>query len=78
MKKKENLWQLLKRLDEEASAYNSYLTHANHYFDKTEKAAKKVLATHEEDLRKIIREVRKAIKPFLKKKKTEKNNTGNK
>jgi len=72
MKKKENLWQLLKRLDEQASEYNSYLTEANQYFDKTEKAAKKVLKRHEEDLHKIIREVRKALKPFLNKKKTKK------
>lgn len=73
MRKKENLWQLLKRLDEQASEYNSYLTEANHYFDKTEKAAKKILGRHQEDLHKIIREVRRALKPFLKEKKPNKN-----
>lgn len=66
MKKKENLWQLLKRLDEEASAYNSYLTEANRYFDNTSKVTRKLLIKHEEDLHKIISKVKKALKPFLK------------
>ena len=70
MKKKENLWQLLQRLDEEASAYNSYLTEANRYFDNTSKAARKILRKHEEDLHKIIGEVKKAIKPILKNEKS--------
>jgi hypothetical protein len=73
MKKKENLWQLLKGLDEEASAYNSYLTEANRYFDTTSKTARKILKQHEEDLHKIIREVKKTIKPLLKNNKPKKN-----
>ena len=74
MKKKENLWQLLKRLDEEASAYNTYLTEANRYFDNTAKAAKKVLKRHEDDLHKIIRQLRKSLKPLMTKTKDEKKN----
>ena len=33
MKKKESLWELLKRLDEEAGQFNFHLHEANRYFD---------------------------------------------
>lgn len=71
MRKKENLWQLLTRLDEEASEYNTYLTEANRYFDTTSKVTKKILLKHEQDLHNIIRDVKKALKPFIKKSKKE-------
>jgi hypothetical protein len=68
VKKKENLWQLLKRLDEEAGEFNMALSEANRYFDSTEKKTKKLLQKHEKDLHKTIGKVRTALKNFMKKK----------
>ena len=67
-KKKETLWELLKRLDEEAGQFNFHLSEANRYFDTTASKTKEVLQKHEADLHKIIKKVRKAIKPLIKKK----------
>ena len=66
MKKKENLWELLQRLDEEAGQYNFHLHEANRYFDNTALATKKVLEKHEKELHKLIGKVQKAIKTFQK------------
>lgn len=66
-KKKENLWELLKRLDEEAAQFNEHLHHANRYFDSAAFHTKKLLEKHEHDLHKTIGKVRKAIKVFKKK-----------
>ena len=66
MKKKENLWQLLKRLDEEAAQFNTSLHQANHYFDSAASATTKVLQEHEKELHKLIGKVKKAIKSFVK------------
>ncbi len=75
MKKKENLWQLLQRLDEEAGQFNFHLYEANRYFDSTASATKKILEKHERNLHKLIGEVQKSIKLFLKEnKKNIKNN----
>ncbi len=68
MKKKENLWELLKRLDEEAGQYNFHLNEANRYFDNTALATKKLLEKHEKRLHKLIGKVQKSIKAFQKKK----------
>lgn len=67
MKKKETLWDLLKRLDEEAGQFNFQLSEANRYFDSTEKKTKTILQKHEKDLHKTIAKVRKAIKAYIKK-----------
>jgi len=64
MKKKENLWELLQRLDEEAGQYNFHLHEANRYFDNTALATKKILEKHEKRLHKLISEVQKALKTF--------------
>ena len=64
MKKKENLWQLLKRLDEEAGQFNMAISEANRYFDHTEKKTKKLLQQHERDLHKTISKVKSALKIF--------------
>ena len=64
MKKKENLWELLQRLDEEAGQYNFHLYEANRYFDNTAKATQKVLEKHEKRLHKLIVKVQKAIRSF--------------
>ena len=66
MKKKENLWQLLQRLDEEAGQFNFHLYEANRYFDSTASATKKILEKHEKKLHKLIGEVQKSIKLFRK------------
>ena len=47
MKKKENLWELLQRLDEEAGQFNFHLHEANRYFDNTAIATKNILEKHE-------------------------------
>jgi hypothetical protein len=65
-KKKENLWELLKRLDEEAAQYNQHLHHLNHYFDSAAFHTKRLMDKHERDLHKTIGKVRKAIKSFTK------------
>ncbi len=67
-KKKENIWELLKRLDEEAGYFNAHLSRANHYFDTTAGKTKELWSKHEQDLQKIVRKLKKAMKPFLKKK----------
>jgi hypothetical protein len=69
MKKKENLWELLQRLDEEAGQFNFHLNEANRYFDNTALATKKILDKHEKRLHKLIVEVQKALKTFSKQKK---------
>ena len=66
MKKKENLWELLQRLDEEAGQYNFHLHEANRYFDNTALATKKILEKHEKRLHKLIGKVQKAIKSYSK------------
>jgi hypothetical protein len=66
MKKKENLWELLQRLDEEAGQFNFHLYEANRYFDSTASATKKILEKHEKRLHKLIGEVQKSIKTFRK------------
>lgn len=66
MKKKENLWELLQRLDEEAGQFNFHLNEANRYFDNTALATKKILAKHEKRLHKLIGEVQKSLKAFQK------------
>ena len=72
MKKKETLWELLKRLDEQAGQYNAYLHEANCYFDNSAMSTKKILNDHEKDLHKLISKVRKALRSFTKQKKNNK------
>jgi len=66
MKKKENLWELLQRLDEEAGQFNFHLHEANRYFDNTALATQKILAKHEKNLHKLIAKVKKALRSFEK------------
>jgi len=72
MKKKENLWQLLQRLDEEAGQFNAYLAEANRYFDKAAKETKILLDRQEKQLHATINQVQRALKIFNKKKSTTK------
>ena len=64
MKKKENLWELLQRLDEEAGQFNFHLNEANRYFDNTAIATKKILEKHEKRLHKLIIKVQKSLRSF--------------
>ena len=67
MKKKENLWQLLQRLDEEAGQFNAYLAEANRYFDTAAKETKTLLDRQEKRLHTTINKVQRALKVFNKK-----------
>jgi hypothetical protein len=72
MKKKETLWELLKRLDEEAGQFNVHLSEANRYFDKTAMTTKKVLEDHEKELHKLIVQVKRSLRDFMKENKEKK------
>ena len=69
MKKEENLWELLQRLDEAAGQFNFNLNEANRYFDNTALATKEVLEKHEKRLHTLIGKVQKALKASQKEKK---------
>ncbi|HMK26889.1 MAG TPA: hypothetical protein VK483_12740 [Chitinophagaceae bacterium] len=71
-KKKETLWQLLKRLDHEAGQFNFHLNEANRYFDSAANATSKLLKKQEEDLHELIRKIRKPLRSLLRKKKKNK------
>ncbi|MBC7948588.1 MAG: hypothetical protein H7Y42_11945 [Chitinophagaceae bacterium] len=66
MKQKENLWELLQRLDEQAGDFNVHLSEANRYFDTAAKETKKILEQQEKELHSTIAKVRRALKRFTK------------
>jgi len=66
MKKKETLWELLKRLDEQAGQFSGHLNKANNYFDRTATATQKALDKHEKDLHALIVKVRRSLRSFMK------------
>jgi len=66
MKKKENLWQLLKRLDEQAGQFNFHLAEANRYFDIAAMVTKNLIDKHERDVQRLINLSNKALNLFLK------------
>jgi hypothetical protein len=68
MSKKENLWELLQRLDEQAGQFNVHLSEANRYFDLAAKKTNTILVEQEKELHTTIAKVRKALKKFSKKK----------
>lgn len=74
MKKKENFWELLKRLDEQAGQFNVHLSEANRYFDTAANKTQALLLRQEKDLHETIAKVRKALKKIRKKKDKEKKN----
>jgi hypothetical protein len=67
MKKKETIWQLLKRLDEEAGQFNFHLHEANRYFDTAASKTSKLLKNQEKSLHQTISKARRAIRSFIKK-----------
>jgi hypothetical protein len=64
MKKKETLWELLERLDEQAGQFNIHLSEANRYFDMAAKKTNKILTRQEKELHVTITKLRKALKKF--------------
>jgi hypothetical protein len=66
MKKKETLWELLKRLDEEAGQFNVHIHKANQYFDNASVKTGKILKEHERQLHRTIVKVRSALRSFIK------------
>ena len=74
MRKKESLWQLLKRLDEEAGQFNAYLHEANRYFDTAASETKNILVRHEKRLHATIGKVHKVIKALGQKRSTKTRN----
>jgi hypothetical protein len=69
MKKKETIWEMLKRLDEEAGQFNIHISEANRYFDLASDKTKKMMKEHEKDLQRTIRQFRVALRSILKEKK---------
>ena len=74
MRKKENLWQLLKRLDEEAGQFNVYLSEANRYFDTAARETKNMLIRHEKKLHATIGKVHRTLKGLNKRRSPKKKN----
>ena len=66
-KKKETLWELLKRLDEQAGQFNYHLHQANRSFDTAASKTQKLLDKHEKELHKLIKKIRKPLKSFMEK-----------
>jgi hypothetical protein len=64
MKKKESLWELLQRLDEQAGQFNVHLSEANRYFDLAAKKTNTILLRQEKDLHITIAKLRRALKRF--------------
>jgi len=69
MKKKETIWEMLKRLDEEAGQFNVHISEANRYFDLASDKTKNIMKEHEKDLQRTIRQFRVALRSILKEKK---------
>lgn len=72
MKEKENFWQLLKRLDQQAGEFNVHLAKANMYFDQAAHKTQSILAQQEKDLHVTIAKIKKALKKIKKEKNSKK------
>jgi hypothetical protein len=66
MKKNENFWQLLKRLDQQAGEFNVHLAEANRYFDQAAHKTQTILERQEKELHETIAKVKKALKKLRK------------
>jgi len=66
MKKKETLWQLLKRLDEQGGQFNLHLAAANRYFDNAAFITKSLIEKHEQDVLGLINKVKDVVKQLVK------------
>ena len=77
VKKKENLWELLERLDQEAGQFNQTFSEANRYFDTAAKKTKSILDRQEKELHATITKVKKALRVFIRQNGGEKTGNGN-
>lgn len=66
MNKKETIWELIKRLDEQAGEYNLHLNKANQYFDTAAQETGKLLVKHQKDMHRTIVKLKRALKTFTK------------
>ena len=66
MKKKENFWELLERLDRQAGEFNVHLSEANRYFDTAAAKTKRILERQEKELHNTIAKVKAALRKFKK------------
>ena len=66
MKKKENFWELLERLDRQAGEFNVHLSEANRYFDTAAAKTKRILERQEKELHNTIAKVKTALRKFKK------------
>jgi len=62
MKKKETIWQLLKRLDEQGGQFNLHLAAANRYFDISAVVTKNLLDKHERDVHALIAKIKNRLR----------------
>ena len=77
VRKKENLWQLLERLDNEAGQFNQSLYEANRYFDIASRKTMTILQKQEQQLHDTIGKLKKAVSVFRKKEQNEKKKNEN-
>src|SRR4030095_5076431 len=64
MKKKETIWQLLKRLDDQGGQFNPYLAAANRYFDITAAVTLQLIDQHERDMHNFFSRIENALRPL--------------
>jgi hypothetical protein len=64
--KKETLWQLLKRLDEQGGQFNLHLAAANRYFDTAASVTRNLLERHERDVQGLIAKVKNVFRQMTK------------
>ena len=68
MKKKEPIWQLLKRLDEQGGQFSPHLAAANRYFDITAAVTMQLVAQHERYMYDFVSRIENALRPLIRKK----------
>ncbi len=64
MAKKESLWELLKRLDEQAALFNEHIAKANFYFDEAAAGTQKLVQKHQRDLHRTIQKLQRTMRTF--------------
>ena len=74
MKDNETLWELIRRLDEQAGQFNSFLAEANRYFDNAAFVTKRLLDRHESDVQNLVSKVKMAFRPLIPQKHRKKKN----
>lgn len=67
--KKESIWELLKRLDEQAAVFNEHIARANFYFDEAAAGTQKLVQKHQRDIHKTIEKLQSSLRKLKKKRK---------